>query len=211
MQIPRCSGPGPHVGIDVSHYQGDILADLQDRTDIAFVIAKATQGSHYSDPEFHITWPGLKDLSILRGAYHFYDTRYSPEDQIQHYARTLGDLEARDIRPVLDIELASLVTPTPADELTRVLLIALGEMERLLGRRPILYTSYEFAQEYLTDPALSAYPLWLAEYSSSEEPRIPDVWQLAGFQIWQRSDRYHVGSETTDLDVLQGSCMDLIR
>ena len=84
-------------------------------------------------------------------------------------------------------------------------------LEKTTGRKPILYTDYAFAQQYITESKFAEYDLWLAEYSGATQPRIPTVWKDKGYKIWQKSDAYSIYSETTDFDEYRGALINLVK
>jgi hypothetical protein len=58
------------LGIDVSHYQGDINWRLAKR-DVTFAFAKCTEGVTFKDPLYHMNVQGMKANGIVPGSYHF--------------------------------------------------------------------------------------------------------------------------------------------
>jgi GH25 family lysozyme M1 (1,4-beta-N-acetylmuramidase) len=200
-----------HFGLDISHYQGDIVKDLNTKDSLKFIICKATQGSHYVDPDFRNNWSLIESKGYIRGAYHFYTCNQTPEIQAQHFSTVVGSFNQNDIAPILDIEQGSLIPNINVEQLQQDILTFLKEMERLTGRKPILYTDYAFAQQYLKKEIFSTYSLWLAEYSNRSYPLIPNTWMSKGFKIWQRKDNYNIHSINSDLDVFYGELKSLIN
>jgi len=197
-------------GIDISHYQGNLLKQLPKSVNLEFVITKATQGADYIDPDFHNNWREIREKSLIRGAYHFYDSGADALVQAKHFTKVLKDWDNKDMAPILDIEQGSLNDSIKPAELQRDLSIYLNHIEDRFGKRPIIYTSYAFAQEYLNNETFSRYPLWLAEYTKSP-PKVPDVWKSTGFKFWQKSQSYHLESEQVDFDLYHGLLSDLIK
>jgi GH25 family lysozyme M1 (1,4-beta-N-acetylmuramidase) len=200
-----------HIGLDISHYQGNILTEIDPQDSLRFMICKATQGNYYIDPDFRINWREISEMGLIRGAYHFYVCDDDPITQAKHFVRNIDDIQPRDIAPILDIEQGSMNAKTDAKIMTKDILIFLNEVEKSIGRRPILYTDFAFAQEYLKDPEFSKYDLWLAEYTSTEHPKIPTVWEQKGFKIWQRTDHYTVDHRKADLDIFYGRIHQLVK
>src|SRR5688500_13963794 len=63
-------------GIDVSHHQGKITWSTLPQHNVVFVVAKASQGENFFDPNFAGHWSDLASLQkahpgIYKGAYHF--------------------------------------------------------------------------------------------------------------------------------------------
>jgi GH25 family lysozyme M1 (1,4-beta-N-acetylmuramidase) len=69
--LPARSATVPQLpGIDISSYQGDISwASVAPYVD--FVYAKATEGTHYTNPDFYNQYEGPYNHGVIRGAYHF--------------------------------------------------------------------------------------------------------------------------------------------
>ena len=211
-QIEHLSDKNDYIqhGIDISHYQGDILNNKQMINQLQFVICKATEGLSFVDPDFKSNWNTIKSLNITRGTYHFFIANDDPLAQAQHFHQTVGPITPEDIPPIVDIEALSLRSNVEPKALQSKLHSFLTEIERLYKRKPMIYTNYYFAQKFLLDSELSDYPLWLAEYSQQKQPKIPTTWQKNGFKIWQRSDTYHIKSKKVDLDIAFGSRESLL-
>ena len=192
-------------GLDISHWDGDIVQDIPKIDHISFLICKATQGDGGIDPDFKKNWALIRQKGILRGAYHFYMYADDPVKQAIHFCNTVGTLARTDISMILDIEELSLPrNAVDKEKLQNDVTTFLNEVERRTKRRPIIYADYAFANEYLDNSTYAAYPLWLAEYSKGSSPQIPHAWEHKGCMIWQKSDKYNVNSIETDFDVFDG-------
>jgi lysozyme len=201
-----------HYGIDVSHWNGDVISEISGEYDISFVICKATQGKSYIDPEFKNNWQRIKRINKIRGAYHFYMYNDDPTSQAKHFCDVVSDLEKTDMSLILDVE--ELSVPKGAIDKSKFkedLLTFLDFVEERIKRVPILYTDYSFANQYLDDSRFSKYPLWLAEYTKTEKPKIPNTWKEKGFFIWQRNNSFSIHSSKVDYDVFYGEKEGLIR
>jgi lysozyme len=199
------------LGIDISHYQGNLLNEIKPEDSVRFLICKATQGEYYVDPDFRFNWREISERGLIRGAYHFYVCDIDPIVQAKHFARTISDISSTDIAPILDIEQGSMSNGTSPKKMESDIIIFLKEVENILSRKPILYTDYAFANEYLKNPEFAKYDLWLAEYTGAEQPKIPTTWVSKGFKIWQRSEKYSVDHRKTDLDVFYGPLHKIIK
>lgn len=195
--------PGLARGIDVSHYQGRVRWDLMPANSLQFAFIKATGGTRRVDPEFDNNWHGAREIGVKRGAYHFFYGGDDPVAQAEHFARTVASLRPDDLPPVIDVEITDGATP---EALVDGVLIWLRTVEGLLGRRPIVYTYHAFADQYLLDPRLAGYPLWIAAYDVAK-PVAPTVWRARSWHFWQHT---HSGSfdgvdSVVDLNVFNGS------
>jgi len=200
-----------HYGIDISHYQGGLIHELDSSSKLRFIISKATQGDTYLDANFHANWQQTKRRGFVRGAYHFYMADDDATDQVKNFFAAVGYLDEADMPPIVDIEKMSLADGHQA--LQKDFLIFLIALEKKLKRKPMIYTDYHFAQEYLLDPRFAEYDLWLAEYSGSEQPKVPDTWKVKGYKIWQKSDTHVAdkGLVETDFDEYVGLMKNLVK
>lgn len=192
----------PLKGIDVSHWNGNIIEDLPQKDDLKFVICKSTQGESEVDPDFEKNWNFLKEKDIMKGTYHFYVYPQDPIIQADHFCNTVGEMKAADFPLIIDIE--ELGLPRKAidyQNLQRDILKFLKHVEKKTNRTPIIYSDYSFLKKYLNHPVFSKYPLWLAEYSHLPQPNIPEVWKRKGCMIWQKTDHYQINSDESDYDV----------
>ena len=200
-----------HFGIDISHFQGDIMKMYTSQEGLSFVICKATQGNYFVDPDFRNNWNEIKEKGLIRGTYHFYDCKISPEDQATFFAIQASDIGTADIAPILDIEQGSMSKTVSGEQMEADILVFLKRIEMKFDRKPIIYTDYEFAQEYLKNSEFANYDLWLAEYSGSTQPLVPDIWKGKGYKIWQKSATYTIESKKADLDEYKGLLQELVK
>lgn len=189
-------------GIDVSHWNGNLVEEDNLHSDLDFVICKATQGTDYIDPEFQQNWKYLQEKAVMKGAYHFYVAGEDPELQATHFIKTTGDIQTTDLPPILDIEETSIRkgTQISSESLQNDLLHFLQKTEKLSGRKPMIYVDKYFADRYLNDVRFRSYALWLAQYTD-KTPTLPGIWKDQGFTIWQKTDSYSLESQKTDFDI----------
>ncbi|WP_462163266.1 GH25 family lysozyme [Pseudoalteromonas xiamenensis] len=198
-----------YYGIDVSHYQGDLIVDLPKHTGLHFIIAKATNGAKGVDAKFAENWSAIKAHGRIRGAYHFYIAGESPQAQAMHFINTVGQWTDSDITPIVDVEQYSVSHDKSVSQLHEDLLSFLDYVESNTGRLPMIYSNTKFAQMWLNNSEFGRYPLWLADYTKAKKPVVPEVWQHQGLFIWQRSDTYKLESTEVDYDVFRGELSQL--
>lgn len=58
------------LGVDISHWQGEVNFSMTKRAGASFVIIKACQNL-WPDDQFARSWENAKKANLLRGAYHF--------------------------------------------------------------------------------------------------------------------------------------------
>lgn len=205
------SSSNTHYGLDISHFQGDLMTVINPRDSIKFIICKATQGTTFLDPDFRSNWRRIRERGFIRGTYHFYDCSADPIKQADFFSNQIKDIEDIDIPPILDIEQGSMVKSVSAYQMEMDILKFLERVHKNTGRKPMIYTNYEFAKDNMRNKALADYDLWLAEYNDQPKPLVPNLWKEQGFKIWQKSASYHAYSRQIDLDVMFGSLKNIVK
>jgi lysozyme len=200
-------------GIDISHYNGDLVKEIDSRDSLSFVICKATQGLSIVDKNFKMNWNVVKSKNLLLGTYHFYMVGEDPVKQAEHYFQTIDAMGKLDIAGVVDIEQGSIPKGYKVNkaQLQADLIKFLDVLQSKIHRVPMIYTCSGFANQYLNNNAFSKYPLWLAEYTNAVKPKLPATWSKTGYKIWQKSEKYQIDSKPTDFDVYYGSLVDLCK
>lgn len=200
-----------HVqGIDVSHWQGSINWSKVKASGKQFVFIKASEGTGYKDKQFLNNVKGARAAGLLVGAYHFVNAVNAEKarQEAAHFASRLnevGGAAALDLPPVMDYE--NNPGKLSKSAINIVAKAFLQEVERLSGRKPIVYTGNAFVQNF--DASLSAYDLWIARYSSTRVPDDCAAWQQWDF--WQYSDAGQVDgiSGGVDLNTYYGTLAQL--
>lgn len=175
------------LGMDISHFQGDIKWDDIKKDGVNFVYIKASEGDDFKDPKFKTNRAAAKSKCIYRGAYHFYETGYDPTKQAQNFIAAVGKLEPGDLPPVLDLEELGIKAPVTKKEYQKNTLLWLQTVEKEWGVTPIIYSNLYFGIKYLDHPDFAKYKLWIAEYTK-KTPKVPKTWKSEGWTIWQRTD-----------------------
>ncbi len=207
------------LGTDVSHWQGSINWGRMAGAAIKFAFIKATQADNITDARFAANWRSAAQVGILRGAYHFYMPNTPPASQAQFFFNALQSTGALgELPPVLDVEHHPNSDRKPL--LQGPILDTLNEIERLFGRRPIIYTARGVWNQIGEVPWAEQYPLWIAQYpytawsngvisyTMNNQPVLPKSWKK--WLFWQFSEKapgvnYGVGSKFMDINVFQGS------
>lgn len=189
----------PALGIDVSHFQGDINWQEIKENNISFAYAKATEGNTYVDLKFHQNWENMSTAEISKGAYHFYTTDSDGDSQAIHYINTVKEIKKGDLPPVLDLEQGGLKAKVTVEEYQNEVMNWLTTVEKELGVKPIIYTNNPFANEYLNKPHFANYILWIAEYGV-KEAKTPTAWKDTGWAIWQRTESGNIEGEVGNVD-----------
>lgn len=189
----------PLRGIDVSHHQGPIdWPRVASEPHLAFAFIKATEGGDWTDPRFAANWRGARAAGLLVGAYHFFTFCRPPLDQARHFLAVVPR-EPDALPATVDLELEGNCSVVPGKkDLQRDLLAWLEAVERAQGKRPIIYTTSEVHEAFLSGASLPN-AIWIRGVLA--EPQQP-----AGWVFWQFDDRARIrGVETfVDLDVFRG-------
>ena len=201
-EVTKSVAPVLRYGIDVSRWNGNIL-DNSLPDSVTFVISKASEGLTITDPKFAENWREVKEKNLKRGAYHFYIVGDNPIQQAEFFWQHIQDLDSTDFPPILDIERGSVKSGETLDKISFQveLLTCLQHLEKLSGKKPIVYSSTSFLEDNITHQNFVDYPLWIASYTEGKEPVLPVLWKEKGFYIWQRSSSYTLKSSHMDLDV----------
>ncbi|MCC3405388.1 MAG: peptidoglycan-binding protein [Microcoleus sp. PH2017_10_PVI_O_A] len=180
-------------GIDVSDYQPNVNWQAVAKGGILFAFVKSTEGATLVSQTFARNWTGMKAAGIQRGAYHFFRPASSIQGQIDLFLKTVK-LEAGDLPAVLDVETTGGLS---GDELCDRATTWLEAVEKATLMRPIIYT-YPGFWDNLGTQRLADYPLWIAHYTSAEEPWVPGGWKTWTF--WQYSDTSTVSGVSGNVD-----------
>ncbi|WP_017814488.1 GH25 family lysozyme [Paenibacillus shenyangensis] len=174
---------GNAQGIDVSRWQGNINWGDVAKSGVSFAFIKATQNK--IDSMFIQNIMAARAAGLLVGAYHYLDESVTNPAQARAAAGKFYTAIMAgggvDLPPVLDYEHKSgSVSPAAA---SAIALAFLQEIERLTGKRPMLYTYPSFIGNFSN---LQQYPLWIARYSASRVPEDAQGWR--SWEFWQYSD-----------------------
>jgi lysozyme len=200
-------------GLDVSHHQGAVDWARVAQSGYRFAFIKATQGVSWTDPEFKANWAGTREVGVLRGAYHFYVPGKDPEEQAEHFLRTVWPhggfplLVPGELPPVLDIEIAN---GQSAAEVVRGIQVWLSLVRQSTLRIPIIHTRAEFWNNLQT-AEFGAFPLWVTHYGVLAPSPLPAGWW--DWRFWQISKAGKVEGirGRVDLDVFHGCFERLLQ
>lgn len=199
-------------GIDVSRWQGSINWPVVSAEGKSFAFCKATEGSDYTDPQFHANAAGGRAAGVLMGMYHFARPLNNPAlTEARFFASSIRPyLLQGNLVPVLDLESGDTLGRTALSAWSRTFC---QEVERLTLLRPIIYTSRNYASTYL-ESNLAIYPLWIAVPGFTPGSNVAGIgpWTNWAFQQYSWTGRLTgIGSGTvdTDLNAFRGTLADL--
>lgn len=187
-------------GIDVAYYEPRIDWKKVREADYRFVFVKASQ-ANWTDKKFVEHWGNARKDGMFRGAYHFYDPRWSgisPQIQAEYFWKLIEN-DPGELPMVVDIEAYASGHYFGSDYWYQYL-------ERLKqlsgGKEMMVYTAYfywvENVRKYkavLDQNYFKQYPLWIAGYGVTS-PKVP-LWDTWTF--WQYADHNFVPGVTDDL------------
>lgn len=180
-------------GIDVSYYQGKIDWKTVASEGVTFAFAQATQGASFQDPTFADNWHEMKEVNILRGAYHSFNSGQSGAEQAELFLKMLKQNGLGELPPALMVDEDKTKKATFLSEVHQWL----ETVEQELKQKPIICTYTSFWNTLNAD-ALQDYPLWVASY---EPPPIelPNGWKH--WTYWQHSSSGSLKGITGDVNL----------
>ena len=204
--------PGNLVGIDVSHWQGQVHWKSVQAAGVEFAFAKATEGQTFVDGQYARNHARTGALGIPFSAYHFARPDRSYRDAVREADHFVGtaDLGARNLLPVLDLEVSGNLGPRALIRWTKAWL---ARVEARLGVKPMIYTSPSFWRDYVRDTrwfADNGYRVWIAHWDA-DEPAVPAAnWGGDSWTVWQLSDCGSVPGigGCVDVDLHRGTDID---
>ncbi len=187
------------LGIDVSHHTGAREWRNLPGMGVRFAFVKASEGASYTDNLFDHHWTGMHRAGVPCGAYHFGRPGTDAAAQAVHFRSVVGELDGRDLQPVLDLEVGDGRQP---EQVVDWALAFVARAEELFRARIILYTG-GYWRRTLGDPScptLGERKLWTARYGA--RPILPKPW--SAWSLWQFSDGIH--SPPPQAAALQCNC-----
>ena len=205
------------LGVDVSHYEGNVDWARVLSAGYSFGFCKASQGDREVDPQFIANWTAMSAAGITRGAYHFFQPGVNGAAQADHFLATVPRLPT-DLPPTLDVEQAP--GDVAVSEYIEEIQAFCDKIQAATGHKPILYTYIPFWRDTLGDPkqfSAAGHPLWIARYTPAETPGdLPGGWTEWTFWQYAAPDpgAPHVdvpGIGISDVDRFEGSHVELLK
>lgn len=178
--------------VDISHHQGAIDWDAYKLSGRTGAIIKATEGGDWVDTRFAAHRKDLADRGLKCGFYHF--ARPNGKDMVadanveaNNFLTQLGTMSANEF-PVLDFEVSNSLTPQQLGQWAAHFMSVVAERT---GKTPWFY-SYSAMVKKVDCSELTKYPLWLANYQSSDKEKPPSSAPWSSMVAWQYTDRSNV-------------------
>lgn len=175
--------PGSTLGIDVSHWQGDIdwqqVANVPtEHGPVTFVYAKASTGKGGTDPAFSRNALGATSAGLPFGAYHWIKPNlYDPVQEADHFCDVISQAQAAGARielaPMIDLEQPP-PSNTSASAVVAYLDAVCGRVRERTGIVPIVYVGSNYAKQYLGTAKLR-WPVWVPQYNRPSCNYAPEV------------------------------------
>jgi lysozyme len=170
-------------GVDVSWHQGAIDWRALAADDVAFAYIKATEGADHVDARFAFNWQEAGAAGLYRGAYHFF-TQCRPGAQQAANFIAVVPRAAGALPHALDLEHMGPCRQGPAvKDVVVEARVFLDRVEAHYGARPLIYTTREFHDAYLS--AITGERFWIR--SIAREP----AFRERDWVIWQHHNRGH--------------------
>lgn len=190
----------PVRGLDLSSHNGDVDFDRIVGDSIDFVMLKATEGTTFKDPRFHINYRAARRAGVKAvGAYHFF--RFDTDGEMQAI-NFLNSLQGKtlDLPAVVDLEQWSNPEGIPTADIVKRLRDMTGYLERN-GHNVMFYTNKNGYEKFIRG-RFDGYPLWICSFTDPPLGDGNDRWAL-----WQYS---HQGwteacGSKVDLNTFNGS------
>ncbi len=192
------------MGLDVSHYQGNIDWNRVAQAGYKFAFVKATQGTSYVDPKFSTNIQNGAAAGLMMGAYHFAEPyRHSAKAEADHFASIIQPyLSQMQLPPALDIE--GKASSIGWSALSTWINNFMNELQSKVGITPVIYIDVNYARHL--DSSVTQWPLWIADWTYDPNAT-PRTGKWSSWEYWQYSDKGSVpgiSGSNIDLDKANG-------
>ena len=195
-----------HVGVDVSAHQGEIDWARVAASGVEFAIIRAgyrgyTAGDVYQDAYFTRNIEGALAAGLDVGVY-FFSQAVSVEEAVEEAEALLAWIEGYDIRYPVIFDWERIGTePARTDPVDGATITACAQafcsLVEQAGYLPMTYANPYTVFDDLDIAQLSAYPFWLAHYTTDWQPTF-FAWD---FQMWQYTSSGRVDGIEGNVDL----------
>lgn len=200
------------IGVDISHFQGDIEWQKVNKKQIHFVIIKSTEGGDWRDPNFKLNWKGAREAGFVTGAYHVF-TKRNGEKQANFYSSIVPKTKGC-IRPCVDLISRKHVLLNWGDTIITELKAFNTVIKKKFGVLPIIYATKDIL-DHIKFKQHFKNPIWIQQY----HPSNPEHSIKQSYVLWQYTisgnKKYHElyknsrSDKRVDLDRFNGDYNDL--
>lgn len=182
-------------GIDISHHQDGI--DIA-KTEVDFVIVKATEGIGYVDPCCDKFYQAAKSCGKKLGVYHFArpDLGNTAEAEANYFVENVKGY-IKEAMLILDWESGNLNNPSWVK-------VFCDRVYLLTGVKPVIYMSASPANSYNWSSVVNAdYGLWIASYGANTgvEGNKPSCSKWKFYCMWQYTSKGKVNGYNGNIDM----------
>ncbi|CCY26989.1 glycosyl hydrolase family 25 [Firmicutes bacterium CAG:114] len=178
LVLPVRAHAAVYEGLDVSVWQGEIDFSQVKAAGKEMVYIRAGYGLS-EDSRFRENAEGARRAGMKVGFYFFVTATNQTQARAQAvYFSELIREYPYDCRPAVDFEQYGTLSK---GELNGIALAFAETLEERTGKTPVFYTNASSAAE-IWEPALTRYPLWIADYGPKEPTSLGYWTQWAGFQ-----------------------------
>jgi lysozyme len=196
------------VGIDISHYQGDVDWAKIKADGVSFAWAKATQGNYLVDSRWtEGRHKAAIEAGIHFGGYHFADLGQDPVLNAKNFLKAIGSLRAGDLLPMVDVEDSGLPDGITIKKVNDWLVAFSTEFNRHIKTPLVMYCGvgkYAGRAGAMSAEVVALFPhLWLYRYTNASDPGGTGLWP--SWDVWQHSSSGHINgiSGNVDMDRIQ--------
>ncbi len=188
------------IGVDLSHWQGNIDFAKLAYHNIRFAIFKAGEiptGSknEFTDPSYARNISEARKNGIVTGAYYFFHPAIGASRQARHFDAVMDNFGQPDLPPVIDVETNDNMDPLKVAAVLKAMIEAL--MARGY-RLPIIYSRWGFLVGQVGEPLwLRDHFLWLAQYNTTLTNKPRDMSKVI---IWQYTDKLRLAGIGVNID-----------
>jgi len=190
-------------GIDLSELNAPLDLPRLLASPPGFAFVRSAEGKD-KDSAFDATWKAFWQAGVPCGPYAYFRPRHDARMLADALLGPLGD-DVPLLPPVIDAEE---LDGQSRERFLGVLQEMVDLVQQALGLRPLVYTGPAFwADQVGGSSAVSACPLWLADYRS--EPHVPPGWTDWTFWQWSGTGHWPGVPRYVDRSVFRGSPGDL--
>jgi lysozyme len=190
----------PVRGLDLSAHNGNIDFELLARDSIDFVMLKATEGTNFKDPRFHLNYMEARRAGIKAiGAYHFFRFDTDGEMQALNFLNSIKG-KTLDMPAVIDLE--EWTNPKQLD--TEQIVTRIKAMIKLLERNGInvmFYTNKDGYRRFIQN-RFDDYPLWICSFNNPPLDKKDGHWDIWQYTHWGWSEACNTN---VDINTFNGS------
>jgi lysozyme len=166
---------------DISHWEAHFDIDTYE---CPILLNKCSDGLKFVDKTHALRKRLCEEKGIVYSGYHFFECEMDAEKQATFYKISHGEFK---YNPILDFETNGSQNEKDLKNHKEDCLVFLKCIEKLSGKKPIIYTGLSLAKFLNLDSRFAEYPLWIAAYrSKSNPPMAPMPWRE--YFAWQYSE-----------------------